>query len=148
MAHEEQWVGINVQWDGFNIYVKHSDMDVRQLTNLLYGALLEIPYCLEAMQLAIEKTKPKEMDRTIFNYNLKLLRHSRQLSTTDLADELNFDYTRIRIIENNPKVIVRPEEVEQIAQYFMVDARELTTVKAAITFKTSEDGKENSKESQ
>lgn len=145
MAHlPSTWVGINIQWDGTNISVKCSDMTVGQLTNLFHGALKEIPWCKEAMELAIELTKPSnEMDRTVFNYNLRLLRCSRGLNTIQLSDVLQFDYTRIRIIENNPNVLVQPEEVQRIAQYFNVDVEALTSIKAIVTLKACTNGKEN-----
>jgi hypothetical protein len=144
MAHTNTtWVGINIQWDGTNISVKYSDMTVRELTNLFHGALKEIPWCKDAMELAIELTKPSEMDRTVFNYNLRLLRCSRGLNTIQLSDVLEFDYTRIRIIENNPNVLVQPEEIQRIAQYFNVDAEALTSVKAIVSLNANTNGKKN-----
>lgn len=142
MKHEEQWAGINIQWDGNKIAIKYSDMTVDQLTNLFYGALIEIPWCREAMEIAIEKTKPKEMDRSTFIHNLRLLRINANLNTIELADRLNLAYNRISIIENNPKIKIAPEEIEIIATYFKLTPETLTSIRASVTFKTQNDGKE------
>ncbi len=142
MEHEQQWAGINIQWDGKEIAIKYSDMTVEQLTNLLYGALLEIPWCREAMEIAIEKTKPNEMDRSTFIHNLRLLRINENLNTIELADRLNLPYNRISLIENNPKIKIAPEEIEIIANYFKLTPETLTNIRGSVTFKTQNDGKE------
>lgn len=50
-------VGINITWDGKEITVKHTDITVSQLANLFYGALIKIPQCRDAMQIALDKHK-------------------------------------------------------------------------------------------
>lgn len=147
MEQDNQWVGINIQWDGTRIAVKYSDMTVRELSYLIYGALLEVPHFREALEIAIEKTKPKLMEqseRATLIYNLRLLRQSKGLNTIELAEELNFDLSRISFIENNPKIRIDPEEINAIAKHFNIDARTLLTVKGVVTFnKIQDDGKES-----
>lgn len=147
MEQEKQWVGINIQWDGTNIHIKYSSMTVRQLSNLFYGALLEIPHCREAMEFAIEKTKPmimEQSERSTLIFNLRLLRQSKGLNTLQLADQLNFLHNRISLIENNPKIRIEPEEIEAIAKHFDTDAKTLLTVKGVVTFtKNQDNGKES-----
>lgn len=141
MAHEPQWAGINIQYDGTHLSIKYSEMTVRQLANLFYGALLEIPWCREAMEIAIEKTKPIKMDREIFIHNIRLLRMSANLKTHELATLLNLEYSRISVIETNHRTRIDPQEIAIIADHFKVSPQILTTVKGTITFNTTQDGK-------
>lgn len=128
-------VGINITWDGKEITVKTTDITVGQLANLFYGALTKIPRCREAMEIAMKKHKPSfQMDRSIFIYNLRVLKTSRGLSAVDLGDELNMNSYRINMIENNDKVHIRDEEIQQFAEYFQVDPVLLTTEKIALIF--------------
>lgn len=141
--HDPQWVGINIQWDGSHLSIKYSEMTPRQLANLFYGALLEIPWCREAMEIAIEKTKLNKMDRSILIYNIKLLRTASNLKTHELATLLNLEYNRISVIETNHKTRIDPYEIQIIAKHFEVTPQILTTVKGTITFNTAKDGKED-----
>jgi hypothetical protein len=147
MAHEQQWAGINIQWDGAKIAIKYSDMTVRDLTNLFYAALNEIPWCREAMELAIEKTKFSKMDRKTLIHNIRLLRVAKNLKAHELSTLLNLDYNRITTIETNYKTRIDPQEVKIIADHFKVTPEILMTVEGSITFKTQQDGKEDTSES-
>lgn len=142
------WVGINITWDGKEIIVKHSEITVSQLANLIYGALQKIPHLSVAMEIALDKhMKPSLMDRSIFIFNLRLLRMRDGISAVELGDSLNMNGYRINMIENNHKVVIHDYEVEAIAKFFNVDPGVLTTIKAEVTFKSPDNGnKEKSTE--
>jgi transcriptional regulator with XRE-family HTH domain len=99
------------------------------------------------MELAIEKTKFSKMDRKTLIHNIRLLRVAKNLKAHELSTLLNLDYNRITTIETNYKTRIDPQEVKIIADHFKVTPEILMTVEGSITFKTQQDGKEDTSES-
>lgn len=91
------------------------------------------------------------MDRSIFIFNLRMLRTRDDISAVKLGDQLNMNGYRINMIENNHKVFIHDYEIQQIAEYFNVDPELLVSEQFQLFFPSqykspSNDSKEQNTE--